>query len=268
MFDFFKKNNKLDAKGIRDAILQFIKEELQQLDGGEGTALRRVSVFVSPNEEEKFLYEAALYNGDTEKLREDIQRIADNFALDLPVDWQLTLQFEEQLPAGTLRSEEIKAALKLVMTAPAVETDAAVMDGTAITAGATVTLKVLNGKAEQQEYILTPGATKRINIGREANVQANDGSVRINHIAFPEDPAYESNKYISRQHAHIEWDPAAAVFKLYADEGGVPPGNKTKIRTARDESVYKLNSTFVGYPLKDSDQIILGDAAILEFTII
>jgi hypothetical protein len=42
MFDFFKKSNKLDAKGIRDAVLQFIKEELQQLDGGEGTYLQTI----------------------------------------------------------------------------------------------------------------------------------------------------------------------------------------------------------------------------------
>ncbi|CAM4384276.1 hypothetical protein SAMN06265348_11453 [Pedobacter westerhofensis] len=268
MFDFFKRNTKLDAKGIRDAILQFIKEELQQLDGGEGSALQSVSLFVSPNEEEKFLYEAALYNGNTEKLREDVQRIADNFALDLPADWQLALQFEDELPSGTLRSNEIKARLKLTMSAPAEVTQPAGASVTGIGAAVKVSLKVLKGKAEQDEYILKPEAGKRINIGREAIIQANDGSLRINHIAFPEDPAYESNKYISRQHAHIEWDVPSASFKLYADEGGVPPGNKTKIRTAHDESINKLNSTAVGYPLKDRDQIILGDAAILEFTVI
>jgi hypothetical protein len=285
MFDFFKKNNKLDAKGIRDAVLQFIKEELQQLDGGEGSSVQTISVFVAPAEEEKFLYEAALYNGDTGRLRDDIQRIADNFALDLPAEWQLTLQFGEELPAATLRTNEIKAGLKLLMYAAAAGTGSAAngngTDGTATigsangmgpggagsAAAARVSLVVLKGKAELSEYLLKPGDTKRVNIGREAQIQANDGSMRINHIAFPEDPAYESNKYISRQHAHIEWDTASASFKLYADGGGVPPGNKTKIRNASDESVNKLNSTVVGYPLKDGDQIILGDAAILQFTV-
>jgi hypothetical protein len=283
MFDFFKKNNKLDAKGLRDAVLQFIKEELQQLDGGEGSSLRTISVFVAAPEEEKFLYEAALYNGDTARLREDIQRIADNFALDLPRDWQLTLHFEAELPAGTLRANDLKAGLKLLMTPPAPVTGYTA-DGSAsgstgsnvsgagnaakgISQIATPILKVLKGKAELDEYILHPVEHRRLNIGREALIQANDGSMRINHIAFPEDPAFESNKYISRQHAHIEWDRDSAAFKLYADEGGVPPGNKTKIRNAGDESVNKLNSTLVGYTLKDNDQIILGDAAILQYTV-
>lgn len=274
MFDFFKRNNKLDAKGIRDAVLQFIKEELQQLDGGEGSSLRTIALFVAPTEEEKFLYEAALYNGNTEKLVEDIQRIADNFALDLPEDWQFTLQFEEELPAGTLRSAEISAGLKLLMSAAPVAGSADSSSagsgstaGPAITAATKVSLKVLKGHAEQDEYLLKPGESKRIHIGRGASIQANDGSLRINHIAFPENPEFESNKYISRQHAHIEWDGQSASFKLFADEGGVPPGNKTKIRAGQDESVLKLNSTLIGYPLRDRDQIILGDAAILEFTI-
>jgi hypothetical protein len=270
MFDFFKKSNKLDAKGIRDAVLQFIKEELQQLDGGEGTYLQTISVFVAPTEEEKFLYEAALYNGDTERLQDDIQRIADNFALDLPKDWQLTLQFEEELPAGLLRTNEIKAGLQLKMSAPPViAASGKAGQGTAAAAPTVAAaLKVLKGKAEQDEYLLKVGESRRVNIGREAQIQANDGSMRVNHIAFPEDPAYESNKYISRQHAHIEWDTASASFKLFADEGGVPPGNKTKIRAAKDESVSKLNSALIGYPLNDGDQIILGDAAVLQFSII
>jgi len=267
MFDFFKKNSKLDAKGIRDAVLKFIKEELQQLDGGEGTSLQTISLFVSPAEEEKFLYEAALYNGDTDRLREDIQRIADNFALDLPGDWQLKLQFEDELPAGILRTNEIKAGLKLIMSAAQAASGSEAAGSGYAAATFNATLKILKGKAEKDEYVLKAEETKRLNIGREALIQANDGSLRINHIAFPENPAYESNKYISRQHAHIEWDAASASFKLYADEGGVPPGNKTKIRNAQDESVNKLNSTVVGYPLKDHDQVILGDAAILEFTI-
>lgn len=261
MFDFFKKSGKLDAKGIREAVLQFIKEELQQLDGGEGSSLQTISVYLAPDEDERFLYEAALYNGDLERFREDVQRIADNFALDLPLSWQLTLNFEQELPAGTLRTNELKAALKLLMSA-APEAAASL-----IPHAYNATLTVLKGKAERDVYPLKAAETKRLNIGREVQIQANDGSFRINHIAFPEDPAFESNKYISRQHAHIEWDSSSASFRLFADEGGVPPGNKTKIRNGQDESVYKLNSTQVGYPLKDDDQIILGDAAILQFTL-
>jgi hypothetical protein len=260
MFDFFKKNNKLDAKGLRDAILQFIKEELQQLDGGEGSSLDTISVVVAPADEERFLYEAAFYNGDTVKLQEDIQRIADNYALNLPLNWKLVFQFADELPAGMILTDQIKAGLKLIMSSTSNAASAPVMRNASI--------RILKGKAEQEEYILSATDTRRINIGREAHIPGNDGSFRVNHIAFPESDVYESNKYISRQHAHIEWDVQSASFKLYADAGGVPPGNKTKIRSAQDESIYKLNSTQIGYPLKDTDQIILGDAVVLEFTMV
>ncbi|HEY0176492.1 MAG TPA: hypothetical protein VGC08_08945, partial [Pedobacter sp.] len=128
-------------------------------------------------------------------------------------------------------------------------------------------LRILKGRAEQEEYVLEPDG-KRINIGREKNVQANDGSFRINQIAFPEDVAFEGNKYISRQHAHIVWDDQSGSFRLFADEGGVPPGNKTRIRSAKDGSADKLNSTQIGHPLREGDQIILADVAVLEFTMI
>ena len=45
---------------------------------------------------------------------------------------------------------------------------------------------------------------------------------RINTIAFP-GGEHDANKYISRQHAHIEWSDEGGCFLLYADEGGVPP---------------------------------------------
>lgn len=258
MFNFFKKNtgnDQPDAKSVRDSILRLIKEELQQLDGGEGSTIAEIGLFVNAGAEERFIYEAALYSGQTAKLAEDIQRIADNFALDLPSEWKLNVQYTDELPAGAIRREGLKAALML-KTASVIKS----------TVSYQARIKILKGKAEQEEYILSPG--KRINIGREHSVQANDGSFRTNDIAFPEDPVFESNKYISRQHAHIEWDARNACFRFFADEGGVPPGNKTKLRSAKDETIDKLNSTQIGYPLNEGDQLILGDAAVLEFTMI
>lgn len=259
MFNFFKKNtgnDQPDAKSIRDSVLRMIKEELQQLDGGEGSAISEIGLFVNANAEESFIYEAALYSGQTEKLAEDIQRIADNFALDLPSAWKLNVQFTAELPAGAIRREGLKAGL-ILKTASPVKSIISVRGR----------ISILKGKAEQDEYILEPGS-KRINIGRESSVQANDGSFRTNDIAFPGDPAFESNKYISRQHAHIEWDDQNGCFRFFADEGGVPPGNKTKIRSAKDETIDKLNSTQIGYPMYEGDQLILGDAAVLEFTVV
>jgi len=260
IFDFFKKNtdsSRLDAKGLREAVLQFIKEELQQLDGGEGSLLSGLTVFVYPAEEVRFIYEAALYRGHPEKIREEIQRIADNFALNLPEGWKLAVEYVDELPEGCIRRDNLRTGLKLQIAS---------VVAAAIPVTRNATLRILKGAAEQEEYMLKPGL-KRLNIGRGDQVQAGDGSFRTNHVYFPDDPAFEANKYISRQHAHIEWDEQTLSYKLYADEGGVPPGNKTKVKSASDESVNKLNSIQVGYTLHDADQIILGDVAILEFSL-
>ena len=256
MFDFFKKNKAempLDAKGLREAILQLIKESLQQLDGGEGKHLKAIQLFVNAGAEELFMYETALYSAEPEKFKEEVQRIADNFALNLPQEWKMEVSYVSELPEGVIRADGIKAGLVLK--------NAGLQTQTGIVSRAY--LKVITGKAEQEQYRIEPGS-KRVNIGREATVQGADGTYRINGIAFPAD-AQDSNKYISRQHAHLEWDKESSCFKLYADEGGVPPGNKTKIKFAADESLHKLNSTQIGYALNDGDQIILADVAVLEF---
>lgn len=261
IFDFLrgdKNKGPLDAKGLREAILQFIKEELQKLDGGEGAAMAGLQLFVSAAAEERFLYDTALYSDDAEKLQEEIQRTADNFALSLPEDWKLTVDFVAELPVGSVQKAEMKVALLMKKKTKAAATSSAVpVEGM---------LQILKGDAEESSYILKP-VSGRINIGRGKNVASNDGAIRINQIAFPEDPASEFNKYISRQHAHIEWDEPSGFYKLFADEGGVPPGNKTKIKNLRDESTHKLNSTVIGYPLHPGDQIILADIAVLKFTI-
>ncbi len=269
MFDFFrskkdksnkdsrdqdKSNNRdIDVKRLRELILQAVKEELQQLDGGEGSHIAGIQLFAFPAEGEVFKYEAALYTASPGQLREELQRIADNYAIDLPADWKMEVTFVAALPPGAISLQGIPVAMRMT---------------NAVMAAATVfsnpiLLKVLHGKAENEEYIFEPNS-KRINIGREKNVQLPDGSMRINTIAFFSD-AHESNKYISRLHAHIEWNSKAAAFMLYADEGGVPPANKTKIRSAHDETLNKLNSTQAGYLLKAGDQIILGESALLEF---
>jgi hypothetical protein len=259
MFDFFKKNKgntPLDAKGLRDEILQFIKEELQQLDGGEGKYLKALTLFVRVKAEELFSYETALYSAAPEKFQEEVQRIADNFALDLPEGWKLTVHYVDEFPEGVILRAQLKVGLVLKGSGSPVVAESAL----------TASLKVITGRAEQEVYVIEAG-TGRVNIGRESSVQGSDGSFRINTIAFPAE-AQESNKYISRQHAHLEWDQQQACFKLYADEGGVPPGNKTKVRAAKDETTHKLNSTQIGYTLKQGDQVILADVAVLEFTIL
>jgi len=53
---------------------------------------------------------------------------------------------------------------------------------------------------------------------------------------------------------------------LFADEGGVPPGNKVKIRSVQAENLVKLHAVTNGHRLAESDQLILGESAVLEFS--
>lgn len=260
IFDFFKgkeEDRDLDAKEMRDLILQFIKEKLQLLDGGEGKDINGIQLFIAAAQEDRFLYETAVYFSAQERLKEEIQRIADNYALGLPSEWKLEVLFTPELPASAMPAERLKTGLffqrkKISAAGPAVGKAAII---------------ILSGKAEQTEYLLE-SLRGRINIGRGKQLQAADGSFRTNTIAFPEIAGDDQNQYISRQHAHIEWDGDIAQYRLYADQGGIPPGNKTKLRSAADESLQKLNSTHIGYPLAAGDQIILGDKAVLEFVIL
>lgn len=86
----------------------------------------------------------------------------------------------------------------------------------------------------------------------------------MNDIAFPTESSSKSNKFVSRQHAHIEWNRDAGAFFLYADEGGIPPRNKVKVQTA-DGGIVRLQSTQVGHQLAEGDQIMLGEGVVLGF---
>jgi hypothetical protein len=259
MFNFFNKKQEpeeVNVKMVREQILSFIKEELQRLDGGEGSNVSHMQLYLSPASH-RFIYETAVYNNEPGKFKNEIQRLADNFALELPANWKLDLLFVDELPHNGISNEELNIVLVFGR-------GRAASINRPSSGKARISLSW--GTAEQQEYELR-AAPGRYNIGRESKVQASDGTFRTNTIAFPAELA-EENKFISRQHAHIEWDQETETFKLYADEGGVPPANKTKIRSAADESVQKLNSTHIGYPLTHGDEVILGDVVIMQFSIV
>ena len=256
MFDLFKKNENKgpqDVKSLRDALLRFIKAELQKAEGGEGNHIKGVNLFITPGGNDKHIYEAAVYTDEPDKFKQEIQKIADDYALDLPANWALEISFDEPVPAEALRSKELDAAL-FIRT----------KDHTLLKTGSAY-ITILSGEAEQVGYQITSDDGK-INIGRERKAQVAGGFFRTNHIAFPGDSANPGNKFISRQHAHIEWNNEDGCFMLYADEGGVPPGNKIKVKTVKDDNLVKLHSTQIGHCLIDGDQIILGDSAVLEFS--
>ena len=251
MFDLF--NHPQDVKSIRNSLLQFIKEQLQKAEGGEGGNIQSVFLYINCRSDEKHLYEAAIFANEEGRFRNDeVQKIADDYAINLPDDWSLEINFRDELPVDSIKAKDMNAALFISS-----RKKTALKEFRAF-------VKVLNGEAEQESYSLSSSTPGKITIGREKQVQTADGFYRHNTIAFPSSSKNESNRSVSRQHAHIEWDNETGAFYLFADEGGVPPLNKIKVRGADGQPV-KLLTTEYGHHLKNGDQIILGESALLQF---
>ncbi|MEO6150992.1 MAG: FHA domain-containing protein [Mucilaginibacter sp.] len=256
IFNLFKsdaEDRPADVKGVRHALLQFIKQELQKAEGGEGANIKGLCLYLNCSAAERHVYEAAVYVDEPGKLKDEIQKIADDYAVELPASWSLDVTFDEDFPAEATKAPNLDAAFF-------VKTSKHFIKQTA-----TAYLRALSGETTQPEYtILSTGG--KINIGRDKKAQSDEGYFRTNHIAFPSDSSNEGNKFISRQHAHIEWNNDAASFMIFADEGGVPPRNKVKVRSEASENITKLHSTHIGHELQEGDQVILGETAVLEFS--
>jgi hypothetical protein len=243
----------MDIKNLRHTILQHIKEQLRKAEGGEGGNIRSLNLFLHPGSEERQVYEAAVYYHEEDRFKKEVQKIADDFAIDLPDEWAMKIIFTGEPPAEAGRLQGTAVSLYISTTKEPINKqypDAYV--------------SVLNGEAEKEHYPIRPGNHK-IYIGREKKVRTADGFFRENTIAFNASATNDSNKYVSRQHAHIEWNREAGSFFLFADEGGIPPGNKIKIRQ-QDGSIVKLQNTHIGHQLEEGDQVILGDSALLKFS--
>lgn len=257
MFDLFKQkeeNTAPDVKTLRHQLLQFIKDQLQKWEGGEGNNIRGVQLFLAPSADDKHLYEAVVYVDQPGKFKEEeVQRIADDFALELPQDCAFEVLFVDALPTEAVKSRDLPVSLHVSTRKQPV-----------LTALTTAYLKVMNGEAEKEGYVVTD-KSKRVCIGREKKVQTPEGFMRENDIAFLSNSENTGNKFISRQHAHIEWNKDIGGFFLYADEGGIPPKNKIKVQTASGD-IIRLQSTAVGHHLQEGDQIVLGQSALLQFS--
>lgn len=255
MFSLFKSgqgDKPKDVKGLRDTILRFIKDQLQKMEG-EGDHIKGLQLFIACSGEDKHLYETALNTEQGDVFKHEVQRIADDFALGLPDNWTMDIDFTDELLPEAIKAPNLPVGLFIRTRQQFIQKSA------------TAYIHVLSGQAEKEEYEIK-SSDHKTNIGRERKVQVKDGFFRLNDIAFPGDSSNEANKYISRQHAHIEWSNDADCFMIFADEGGVPPGNKIKIRSVTDENLIKLNSTQIGHQLQEGDQVILGESAVLEFS--
>jgi hypothetical protein len=197
------------------------------------------------------LYEAAVFANIPGKFKiEEVQKIADDYAITLSPSFKFEVAFTDKFPPQADLVKDIDAAvfISTKRSGPGNKKNRAF-------------IKVLIGEAEKETYLIDSGGG-RINIGREARVRAAGNYMRKNTIAFLPD---ERNRSVSRQHAHIEWEPDSGSFLIFADEGGIPPNNKMKVRTP-EGILIKMQAIEVGHRLQEGDQIILGDLAVLEFT--
>ena len=257
MLDFLKQRSDrhpLDVKIIRNKLLLFIKEQLQRRQGGEGSNIRGIDLYLGCTPGERDVYESIVYFHEPDRFKnEELQKIADDYAIALPHEWKLNLVFVDELPVDAMRSKELPVALHIgTKRQPSLNNPT------------TAYLKVLSGEAEHDDYTIS-AATGRVHIGRDKEVKTAEGFFRMNTIAFLVKSPTDPHRYISRQHAHIEWNDESGCFYLFADEGGIPTRNKVKVQTA-DGSLIKLQTVHIGHPLRDGDQIMLGESSLLQFT--
>jgi len=117
-----------------------------------------------------------------------------------------------------------------------------------------VRFTILSGSAQQPELSLKK---KRINLGRLAEVMdAEQRLTRQNDVAFRDD-APAPNQSVSRAHAHIEFDPETAVYRIYDDRSA----HGTTV--IRDGAVIPVPpGPSKGVALQDRDEILLGQARV------
>jgi hypothetical protein len=198
-----KKSSK-DIKTLRSDMLDFIKEQLKKAESGEGQNIKALQLYINCDAKDKFLYESAVYITSENRFKDEVQKVADDFAIDLPASWSLQVVFDQDMPEEATRASQFPVALFIsTKEKPSVQKTAVAY------------LKVLNGDTEHAVYKLHSSG-KKINIGREKKVQSEDGYLRQNQIVFSGDSHNKSNQSVSRRHAHIEWNADQGAFFLYA----------------------------------------------------
>lgn len=114
-----------------------------------------------------------------------------------------------------------------------------------------VELTVLRGTANHRTYSFTG---QRIDLGRCTDVRDNHNwLIRTNHVAFVEGSG-DVNQSVSRQHAHIAYQPKSGEYRLH-DDGSV---HGTGI--VRGGRTIPVPSGSRGVRLVSGDELVLGEA--------
>ena len=100
MLDFLKPQKPKDIKLIRSHILDFINDQFKKAEGGEGGNIRGLQLYVTCDAVDKYLYESALFVNEPARFKEEeVQKIADDFDINLPHDWIMEILFDKNPPA-------------------------------------------------------------------------------------------------------------------------------------------------------------------------
>jgi hypothetical protein len=119
-------------------------------------------------------------------------------------------------------------------------------------------LTVIQGKANRATLPLTKGRT---NIGRSLEVFRSSGPSRKNDLAFTDET--EINRTVSREHAHIIYDPASGEYRIFNDRWYRGHAN-CGLWLVRDGLSIAVQRSTRGTLLHHGDEIHLG-SAILRF---
>lgn len=123
---------------------------------------------------------------------------------------------------------------------------------------------MLKKKYELSSDDLRKESRKFYNIGRGESPVMEGGAYRHNQIAIDDQNNLDTNRYVSRAHAHIGYSDTIG-FYLQVERGGSRlSGSRTRI--IRDEQIIEVENTNVKEPLRNGDLIELGKAVVLKFS--
>ncbi len=179
----------------------------------------------------------------TDELKTGLSRSSYRFPDDLRVEIRTTAI----LPAPGQQWLSIETALQEKKAADA-----------ALKSRGPAKLVVVSGTANRREF---PLEKLRTNIGRTAEVYRGAGPSRRNDLAFTEDN--ETNRSVSREHAHILYSQKAGEYRLFNDRSYKGEAN-CGLWIVRDGLSQPIHRGTRGVVLKSGDEIHLG-LAVLRF---
>lgn len=229
---------------IVHAILDIVDREIQP--GGRGKRIfpfNRIDVSVLASSREARGRLEAILGGDTPLTARIVERLQ-SAGCSVP-DLAVSIEYVGRAQKGW-RAREFDVALSRVAESgpPLV---AAVDD---IKPGR-IEIAVSRGTTEQRSYSFVAA---RIDLGRCAEVRdSRHRLVRTNHVAFVEGSG-DVNQTVSRQHAHIDYEPRTARFRVHDDGSGHGTG------IVRDGRTIPVPRGSRGVRLQSGDELVLGEA--------